>query len=372
MSFSEQIKNYQWDDVRLSIYAKNAVDVQRALSKSRLDLEDFKALISPAAEPFLEQMAQKSQQLTLQRFGKTQQFYIPLYLSNMCSNICTYCGFSMHNAIRRTTLDMQQIENECLAIKKMGFDHILLVTGESERKVGVEYFKQALPVIKTHFSHISIEIQPLDQREYEILIDYGVDAVLVYQETYNPVTYAQHHLKGKKADFVYRLNTHDRLGEAGIHKMGLGCLIGLEEWRTDCFYVAAHLNYLEKKYWQSRYTISFPRLRPCAGGMEIKSVMDDKQLVQLICAYRLFSPEVELSLSTRESAHFRDHILPLGITSLSAGSSTQPGGYAQESEKALEQFEISDQRSPAEMAELVKAQGYEVVWKDWDHSLTCK
>jgi len=256
MTFSEEIKNYQWDDVRLSIYAKNGADVQRALSKSRLDLEDFKALISPAAAPFLEQMAQKSQQLTRQRFGKTQQFYIPLYLSNMCSNICTYCGFSMHNAIRRITLDLQQIENECVAIKKMGFDHILLVTGESERKVGMAYFQQALPIIKKHFSHISIEVQPLDQGEYELLIESGVDAVLVYQETYNPVTYAQHHLKGKKSDFTYRLNTHDRLGKAGIHKMGLGCLIGLEEWRTDCFYVAAHLNYLQKKYWQSRYTLS--------------------------------------------------------------------------------------------------------------------
>jgi len=372
MNFSEQIKNYQWDDVRLSIYSKNAQDVQRALTKSRLDLEDFKALISPAAEPFLEQMAQKSQQLTEQRFGKTMQFFIPLYLSNMCSNICTYCGFSMHNAIRRTTLDMQQIEDECLAIKKMGFAHILLVTGESERKVGIEYFKQALPIIKKYFAHISIEVQPLDQHEYEELIDYGVDAVLVYQETYNPVTYAQHHLKGKKSDFKYRLDTHDRLGKAGIHKMGLGCLIGLEDWRTDCFYVAAHLNYLEKKYWQSHYSISFPRLRPCEGGMEIKSVMEDKQLVQLICAFRLFNPEAELSLSTRESEHFRDNVLPLGITSLSAGSSTQPGGYAETSEKALEQFEISDERSPAEMSNVVKSQGYEAVWKGWDHSLTGK
>ena len=352
MTFSEKIKEYQWDDIRMSIYAKTESDVQRALSKSRLDLEDFKALISPAAEPYLEQMAQKSQQLTLQRFGKTQQFYIPLYLSNMCSNICTYCGFSMHNALRRKTLELQEIENECLAIKKMGFDHILLVTGESERKVGMDYFKQALPIIKKHFSHITIEVQPLDKDEYSELIEYGVDSVLVYQETYNPVTYAEHHLKGKKSDFIYRLNTQDRLGEAGMHKMGLGSLIGLEEWRTDCFYVAAHLTYLEKKYWQSRYTISFPRLRPCEGGMEIKSVMNDKELVQLICAYRLFNPEVELSLSTRESEHFRNHVLPLGITSLSAGSSTQPGGYAVESEEALEQFEISDERSPAVMAEL--------------------
>lgn len=372
MSFSEKIKEYQWDDIRLSIYSKTTIDVQRALSKSRLNLEDFKALISPAAEPFLEQMAQKSQQLTLQRFGKTQQFYIPLYLSNMCSNICTYCGFSMHNALRRKTLDMEEIERECLAIKKMGFEHILLVTGESERKVGMDYFKQALPIIKKHFSNITIEVQPLDQDEYSELIEYDVNAVLVYQETYNPVTYAEHHLKGKKSDFIYRLNTQDRLGKAGIHKMGLGSLIGLEEWRTDCFYVAAHLTYLEKKYWKSRYTISFPRLRPCAGGMDIKSVMSDKQLVQLICAYRIFNPEVELSLSTRESEHFRNHVLPLGITSLSAGSSTQPGGYAEQADKALEQFEISDERSPAQMADIVKGLGYEAVWKDWDHSLTGK
>lgn len=372
MSFSEKIKEYQWDDIRLSIYSKTTIDVQRALSKSRLNLEDFKALISPAAEPFLEQMAQKSQQLTLQRFGKTQQFYIPLYLSNMCSNICTYCGFSMHNSLRRKTLDMEEIERECLAIKKMGFEHILLVTGESERKVGMDYFKQALPIIKKHFSNITIEVQPLDQDEYSELIEYDVNAVLVYQETYNPVTYAEHHLKGKKSDFIYRLNTQDRLGKAGIHKMGLGSLIGLEEWRTDCFYVAAHLTYLEKKYWKSRYTISFPRLRPCAGGMDIKSVMSDKQLVQLICAYRIFNPEVELSLSTRESEHFRNHVLPLGITSLSAGSSTQPGGYAEQADKALEQFEISDERSPAQMADIVKGLGYEAVWKDWDHSLTGK
>lgn len=370
MTFSKQIKNYQWDDVRLSIYAKQASDVQRALAKSKLDLEDFKALISPAGAPFLEQMAFKSQQLTMQRFGKTQQFYIPLYLSNMCSNICSYCGFSMHNKIRRTTLDLDQIEAECIAIKKMNFEHILLVTGESERKVGLPYFKEALKVVRKYFSHISLEVQPLDQDEYADLIGHGVDAVLVYQETYHEPTYALHHLKGKKTDFKYRLDTHDRLGRAGIQKMGLACLIGLEEWRTDCFYVAAHLQYLEKKYWKSRYSISFPRLRPCAGSATIKSVMDDKQLLQLICAYRLFNGEVELSLSTRESATFRDNVIPLGITSLSAGSSTQPGGYAKSSTKALQQFEISDERSPAEMAKCVKKLGYEVVWKDWEQCLS--
>ncbi|WP_435235504.1 2-iminoacetate synthase ThiH [Psychromonas sp. PT13] len=368
MNFSDQIKQYNWDEIHDSIYQKTTRDVERALTKSRLTLDDFKALISPAAEPFLEQMAQKSQQLTQQRFGKTLQFYLPLYLSNTCSNICTYCGFSMHNRIRRTTLDLMQVEEECRAIKAMGYEHILLVTGES-KNVGVDYFKRVLPIIRRYFSHITIEIQPLNQDEYQVLIGEGVDAVLVYQETYHANTYAEHHLKGKKTDFNYRLDTHDRLGRAGIDKMGLGCLIGLEEWRTDCFYVAAHLQYLEKKYWQSRYTLSFPRLRPCAGGLAVKSEMSDKQLVQLICAYRLFNSEVELSISTRESEHFRNHILPLGITSLSAGSSTQPGGYAKESDKALEQFAISDERSPVEMVELVKSQGYEVVWKDWDHCL---
>jgi len=314
-------------------------------------------------------MAQKSRQLTQQRFGKTQQFYLPFYLSNMCSNICSYCGFSMHNRIRRTVLTMEQIEQECLAIKKMGYDHILLVTGESERKVGMDYFKQALPIIKRHFSHISLEIQPLDQDQYEELIACGVDAVLVYQETYNPETYAKHHFKGKKTNFTYRLETHDRLGRAGVDKMGLGSLIGLEDWRTDCFHVAAHLSYLEKKYWKTKYSISFPRLRPCAGGLEVKSEMSDKQLVQLICAYRLFNHEVELSISTRESPKFRDHILSLGITSISAGSSTQPGGYAVNAQKSLEQFQISDDRTPEEMVEVVKSHGYEAVWKDWDHSL---
>ncbi len=370
MSFEQEFKALQWDDVRLSIYAKTETDVRRALSKSRLDMEDFKALISPAAEPFVEQMAQKSMALTQQRFGKTVQFYVPLYLSNMCSNICTYCGFSMHNQIRRTTLNMEQLEEELKAIKKMEFDHILLVTGESERKVGMEYFRQVLPVVRKYFSHITMEVQPLEQADYQELMEYGLDAVLVYQETYNPVTYAEHHLKGKKSDFWYRLDTADRLGKAGIHKIGVGSLIGLEEWRTDSFFVASHLSYLEKKYWQTKYTLSFPRLRPCEGGLQPKSVITDKQMVQLICAYRLFSPEVELSLSTRESEHFRNHVIPLGITSMSAGSSTQPGGYAEEAEKALEQFEISDDRSPADVATMVKNQGYEVVWKDWDHSLS--
>jgi len=369
MSFYEQLQQLDWDDIRLSIYGKTQADVERALSKSKLDLADFQALISPAAEGYLEVMAQRSQQLTRQRFGNTIQFYVPLYLSNMCSNICTYCGFSMHNPIRRTTLDMTQLASESKAIKSMGFEHLLLVAGESERKVGMPYFREVFTQLKSEFNHLSLEVQPLETEEYAELKTLGLDSVLVYQETYNPRTYAEHHVKGKKRDFKYRLETPERLGQAGIHKIGLGALIGLDDWRTDCFHVAAHLDYLQKRYWQTKYSISFPRLRPCEGAFQPKSIMSDKQLVQLICAYRLFNPDVELSLSTRESEHFRDNVMPLGITTISAGSKTQPGGYSAETDKALEQFEIDDDRSPAEMADVVKSLNLEVVWKDWDRSL---
>ena len=300
MSFVNQLARYEWDDIRLSIMAKNSSDVVRALARSqqnkRLHLDDFMALISPAAEPYLEAMAQRSMQLTQQRFGKTIQLYVPLYLSNLCSNICSYCGFSMHNAIRRKTLDLTEIAAEVAAIKALGFDHILLVTGESERKVGMDYFRQVIPLIRPHFSHLSMEVQPLSGEEYRELKMMGVDAVLVYQETYSRRTYAEHHLKGKKSDFDWRLATPERLAQAGMNKIGLGALIGLDDWRTDCFMVASHVHYLEHTYWQTRYSISFPRLRPCTGGLALKSVMTDKQLVQLICAYRLLNPELELSL----------------------------------------------------------------------------
>ncbi|WP_418641840.1 2-iminoacetate synthase ThiH [Vibrio chaetopteri] len=367
MSFVQEHAKYNWDDIRLSIYAKSARDVERALSKPRLDLEDFKALISPAAEPYLEQMAQRSYALTRKRFGHTMSMYIPLYLSNLCANACTYCGFSMENRIKRKTLSTEEIERECDVIKQMGFDNILLVTGEHENKVGMKYFQQVLPEIKKHFSYLAMEVQPLDTQEYASLKQHGLDAVMVYQETYHRSTYAQHHLRGNKMDFNYRLETPDRLAQAGIDKIGIGSLIGLEEWRTDCFFVAAHLQYLESRYWKTRYSISFPRLRPCEGALQPKSVMTDKQLVQLICAYRLFNNEVELSLSTRESATFRDQVYPLGITSISAASKTQPGGYADDQEE-LEQFAISDERSAALVAESVKRVGMEPVWKDWHQS----
>ncbi|EIU6794052.1 2-iminoacetate synthase ThiH [Vibrio parahaemolyticus] len=369
MSFYDRFQQLDWDDISMSIYAKTAQDVERALAKSKRDLEDFKALISPAAEPYLEQMAKISYSLTRKRFGNTMSLYIPLYLSNLCANACTYCGFSMENRIKRRTLNRDEVEAEIGAIKRMKFDSVLLVTGEHETKVGMKYFREIVPIIKQRFNYLAMEVQPLDQEEYAELKTLGLDAVMVYQETYHPKTYAQHHLRGNKMDFRYRLETPDRLAKAGIDKIGLGALIGLEEWRTDCFFAATHLDYLERTYWQSRYSISFPRLRPCAGnvpasGLQPKSVMTDKQLVQLICAYRLFNPEVELSLSTRESPQFRDNVLPLGITSMSAASKTQPGGYATE-EVELEQFEISDERSAASVEDMIRAKGFDPVWRDW-------
>jgi len=363
-SFTDLFNSLSWDEVKQSIYSKTSADVEQALNTSKRTLEDFKALISPAAAAYLEPMAQISQALTQKRFGKVLQMYVPLYLSNECNNICTYCGFSYDNKVKRRTLSPMEIMQETAVIKDMGFDHVLLVTGEANQTVHVDYFKKTIDLIRPHFSNISMEVQPLDLEEYQELVACGVNTVLIYQETYHQEDYKKHHPKGKKSNFNYRLETPDRLGQAGIHKMGLGVLIGLEDWRTDSFFTALHLNYLERTYWQTKYSISFPRLRPFSGGLEPKVEMKDRELAQLICAYRIFNEEVELSLSTRESPVFRDNIIKLGITAISAGSKTNPGGYAVEPE-SLEQFEISDERSPAEIARMIKKQGYEPVWKDW-------
>lgn len=366
-NFKNTFDLYDWDQLEKEIYGFSAADVKTVLSKNKITLDDFKILISPAAKPFIEEMAQRSSAITKKRFGNTIQMYLPMYLSNECQNICTYCGFSMTNKIKRKTLSDNEILDEVAHIKRLGYDHILLVTGEANRTVGVSYLKNAINLIQSHFSNISIEVQPLDQEEYENLIEEGLYAVLVYQETYHKATYKTHHPKGKKSNFDYRLDTPDRLGRAGIHKIGLGALFGLEDWRVDSFYTALHLKYLQKNYWKTKYSISFPRLRPHQGDVMPKVEMTDSDLVQLICAYRLLDEDVELSMSTRESETFRNNIVNLGITSISAESKTNPGGYAVEPE-SLEQFEISDERSTEEIKQMIQSQGYEVVWKDWDKS----
>ncbi|KFC84850.1 2-iminoacetate synthase ThiH [Buttiauxella agrestis] len=368
-TFTDRWRELDWDDITLRINSKTAADVERALAAQKLTRDDFMALLSPATSQFLEPLAQKAQYLTRQRFGNTVSFYVPLYLSNLCANDCTYCGFSMSNKLKRKTLNAPEIERECEAIRKLGFEHLLLVTGEHQTKVGMDYFRQHLPTIRRQFSSLQMEVQPLEEHEYVELKTLGLDGVMVYQETYHQAVYAQHHLRGNKQDFFWRLETPDRLGRAGIDKIGLGALIGLSDsWRTDCFMVAEHLLWLQQNYWQSRFSISFPRLRPCAGGVEPASVMTESQLVQVICAFRLLAPDVELSLSTRESPWFRDNMIPLAINNVSAFSKTQPGGYA-DNHPELEQFAPHDGRTPVEVAEALTRSGLQPVWKDWDRFL---
>lgn len=366
MSFLTEYRRYTWEAMGERIHAKTGADVERALHKrGKRDLDDFCALVSPAAEPYLEPMAQLSYRLTRKRFGNTTQLYIPLYLSNECHNICTYCGFSIDNKIQRLTLDRDALMREVEQIKAQGFEHILLVTGEANRKVGVDYFAQVLDWIRPHFASITMEVQAMEQADYERLIGHGLNSVLLYQETYNNHTYKTYHPKGKKSNMDYRLETPDRLGRAGIHRIGIGALLGLEDWRLDSSFVALHLGYLDRRYWRTKYSISLPRLRPAAGCQSPNVVVSDRDFVQLICAYRIYNENVEISLSTRESPALRDHLLKLGITSMSAGSKTEPGGYAVESE-ALEQFEVNDERTPQEVAAMIRAQGFDPVWKDWD------
>jgi len=367
MRFLDEYTRLSWVGTAAGIAEKTVADVERALARpaGRLSLDDFQALIAPVAAPYLEKMARLSHARTVERFGYTQQMYAPVYLSNVCSNVCTYCGFSATNKIPRKILNEAEIELELDALKSHGMDHVLFVTGEANLRVGVPYLKRAFEIARERFASISMEVQPLSQEDYEALLPSGLSSVLVYQETYNRETYAAHHLKGMKRNFEYRLETPDRLGRAGVKKIGLGALYGLDDWRVDSFFVAAHLRYMERVYWKTKYSLSFPRIRPHEGEVTPKSVMTDRDLVQLICAYRLLSPEVELSLSTRESELFRDHAYRLGITTMSAGSKTNPGGYVVDPQ-TLEQFEISDERSPAEIAAMLRNGGYDVVWKDWD------
>jgi 2-iminoacetate synthase len=365
MSFVDEFSKLNVDDLSLKLYASTASDVKRALSAPQGNLQSLMSLLSPAAKPFIEEMAFESARLTRQRFGNNLGLYLPLYLSNLCANECDYCGFTMSNKIKRKTLTEAEISAEMAIIKQRGFDSILLVSGEHETKVGMEYFSKVLPKVKQVFSHLAIEVQPLEQDEYQHLVGLGLDAVMIYQETYRRHTYAKHHTRGKKQNFDYRLETPDRAARAGVDKIGLGVLLGLDDWRLDALLLGHHLHYLEATYWRSRYSLSLPRLRPCTGGIEPKVPLTDAGLVQLICAFRLFNPQLEISLSTRETEQLRNNLLPLGVTHLSAGSSTQPGGY-QAPQTQLDQFEISDSRSVEAVVKQMKQQGFVPVFKDWE------
>jgi len=366
MTFTAEWERHDFAQVADRIRATTSADVRRALDRAGrgCTLDDFAALLSPAAAPHLEEMARLSHRLTVERFGRTMQLYAPLYLTNVCANICTYCGFSAQNRIPRKALDDAEIQAEGEALAALGFEHVLLVTGEAGR-YGRDYLARALRLLRPAFSSLSIEVQPLAAADYAALAQDGLSTVLVYQETYDPAAYARFHLSGPKADIAFRLDTPDRIGRAGLKKIGLGALFGLSDWRADAWFTGLHLRHLERTWWRTRYSISFPRLRPHEGGDIAVTPFDERELVQTVCAFRLLSPEVELSLSTRERAQFRDQAFRLGFTTMSAGSRTNPGGYATAME-SLEQFAVDDERSPAAVAEMLRESGYEPLWKDWD------
>ncbi len=364
--FSDELKKYSWADTTAQIAAMTDADVRRALARTVLTDRDFMALISPAAEPYLEFMARRSRAITEQRFGKVVSMYIPMYITNSCTNSCVYCGFNRHNRLDRVVLTPEQIERECKAIKQLGpFENLLLVTGENPRIAGVEYIEQALKVCRPYFSNLSIEEMPLSADDYRRLTRAGLNGVTCFQETYNRERYKIYHPAGMKSKFEWRCDGFDRMGMAGVHKIGMGVLIGLEDWRTDVTMMARHLAYLRKKYWKTRYAVNFPRMRPSESGFQPNVVMSDRELAQLTFAFRLFDHDVDISYSTREDHRLRNNMATLGVTSMSAGSKTDPGGYAVYP-SSLEQFAVSDRTSPCEVAADLRALGREPVWKDWD------
>jgi 2-iminoacetate synthase len=365
MSFYNVIQKYDPEQVIATIESMTAADVQRALASEQIDNHDFMALLSPAAEDFLEEMAQKAHAITLRRFGRTILLYAPLYLSNECHNSCLYCGFSVNNPIPRRTLTLDEIERDARILHDQGFRHILLLTGEAPGKVGNDFIAAAAERIRPLFSSISIEVYPMETAGYQEMIDAGIDGLTIYQETYDPELYKQLHPSGRKRNYNFRLETPERAGKAGLRRIGIGFLLGLGDFRSEAFFVGLHGRYLMHHYWRTLLTVSFPRLRPAEGAFQPPNPVSDRKFVQLMCAMRLLLHDAGLVLSTRESAELRDNLLPLGITQMSAGSCTAPGGYAEEN-SATEQFAIDDDRTPAEIAEILKARGYDPVWKDWD------
>lgn len=365
MSFFDEIAKVDVDKFKALVESRTDADVESAMSKvGTKTVEDFAALISVnARKHYLKDMVLSSMQLTRKRFGRTVNMYVPLYLTNLCTNKCAYCGFSSDNKYHRTVLTMDQIREECEAIRDLGFQNILLVTGESSRRGGMDYFRQALPIVKEYAAYLQMEVQPLDTEDYAELKTLGLDSVSVYQETYHQETYKKVHLAGKKTDMRYRMETPERLGTAGIDKVGMGALLGLYDWRVDCCALALHILYMREHFWKTRLSVSFPRLRPAAGGYEPHLPVSDAELVQLIAAWRIFDNELDLTISTRESSQFRDMILPYGITAMSAQSSTEPGGYAHKGE-SLEQWQVNDDRTVDQVVRALELNGMQAVFHD--------
>ena len=384
--------------VRKSL-ATSADTAREAAAKSTFSLADFAALISPAAGELLETLCARSQKLTQQRFGKTIRLFAPLYLSNECINNCSYCGFSRDNPILRVTLTVDEVRREAAELKAQGFRNLLLVAGEHPKFVSNGYMRDCIAALHAEWPSLSLEVGPMETEEYRPLVAAGADGLIVYQETYDRAVYAEMHTAGPKRNFDWRLETPERAYAAGFRRLGISPLYGLADWRYEALAVAAHADYLLRNCWKAAVTISLPRLRPCAGEFQPLTHLGDRELVQLVCAFRLMFPDVGLVLSTREPAKLRNGLIPLGITMMSAGARTEPGGYTgagkekihhtergiikelasgssewapqpDRATNATGQFQIADERPPHEVAAQIRNLGYEPVWKDWDAALT--
>lgn len=326
------------------------------------------AVFSEITDDQLEALAQRASVITRQRFGKVMRFFVPLYLSNECYNNCTYCGFSYDRNIDRYTLNDTEVVDNVQALVNRGFQHILLLTGEAKKTVEMPYFERVLPLIRPHVSQLGMEVQPLEEADYSRLIACGLDAVTVYQETYHKDHYLIHHLSGKKRRFEYRLDTADRAARAGVYRINIGALLGLSDWRFEAIALVDHLRYLYKTYWQTQFSISFPRITSIFDATRPLQPVTDRQLVQLVCGFRCLFPDLGITLSTRESAQLRDGLMALGITDMSAESMTSPGAYT--GIDAEPQFSTMDYRSLTDIFSVLANQGIEGVVKDWDRSYT--
>jgi len=365
MSFYSEIEKFKSFDMEKYMDELTHEEIEKSIRKEKLTQFDFLNLLSPKAKEHLEEMARVAQKRTIQQFGKTIGLYIPIYISNYCTNECTYCGFNKNNKINRKHLNLQEIEAEAMEIAKTGIKHILLLTGEAEGLVGIDYIEDAVKILKKYFDSVVIEIYPLETKEYEKLGEIGVDGLTVYQEVYDEKIYKSVHLGGKKADYMWRLETPERGAKAGIRSINIGPLFGLGDLVEEAYLAGLHAKYLTDKYLNSEFSISLPRINEAEGGYKSKYILDDTGFVQFILAYRLFLPKAGINISTREIAEFRDNLIGLGVTKLSAGSKTNVGAYS-DMEKSTPQFEISDNRSVKETEDAIRARGYQVVHKDWE------
>ena len=366
MSFFATIEQYHGFDFEQFFLAVTDAAIESSLAKDKLGALDFLTLLSPRAAGYLEPMAQKAHQLTVQHFGRTIQMFIPLYISNHCTNHCAYCGFNHNNPILRRKLTIEQIEEEAQAIARTGMQHVLLLTGEAPHLTPMSYLVEAARCLKRYFASVAIEVYPLAVEEYRQLQEAGVDGMTLFQETYNQEVYRRVHPAGKKRDYHWRLNAPERAAQGGMRVVNIGPLLGLAEPRSEIFFTALHARYLESNYLDTEVAVSLPRFNEAEGDFQPDYLVNDKTFVQFMTALRLFLPRAGLTISTRESAAFRDRILPLGATRYSAGSSTGVGGYTEIRVEQTPQFEITDDRSVEEVATAIAALGYQPVYKDWD------